>query len=66
VLNGIVTKTYPEIFSQYKALARNYTGTGISKLGEVYRFGAAYPVYMEICFLRRATNIAINSLKVDF
>jgi len=56
-------KSYPEVFAQYKQLVRNYTGTGISKLGNVYRVGAHYPVFLEICYVRRNLNLIFSFLK---
>jgi len=35
----------------------------MSKLGDLYRIGAIYPVYMEICYVRRNLNVIFTYLK---
>lgn len=47
----------------FLSLVRNYSGVGLSKLGEVYRQGGTYPVYMEICYTRRTLNNMFKSLQ---
>ena len=63
ILNGVMDKTYAETFVLFLDVVRNYSGIGLSKLGEVYRQGATYPVYMEICYTRRTLNNVFKFLQ---
>lgn len=38
----------------------------MSKLGETYRMGAVYPVFLEIIYIRRNLNVIFTKLKTDF
>jgi hypothetical protein len=66
ILNGIMDQTYAETYVLFLALVNNYTGTGLSKLGNVYRPGATYPVFMEICYTRRTLNNMFIELQKCF
>ena len=66
ILNGVMDKTYAETYIMFLSLVRNYSGVGLSKLGEVYRQGATYPVYMEVCYTRRTLNNMFKSLQTTF
>jgi hypothetical protein len=66
ILNGVMDQTYAETYVLFLALARNYTGVGLSQLGNVYRPGATYPVFMEICYTRRTLNNVFIYLQKAF
>ena len=50
----------------FTSLTRNFTGVGVSKLGETYRQGATYPVWMEVLFTRDTIGNMFQSLKDSF
>ena len=52
VLNGIMETNYANTAFIFLDLVRNYSGIGLTKLGEVYRQGAKYPVFMEVMYTR--------------
>ena len=66
ILNGVLTKNYAETFMIFTSLTRNFTGVGISKLGQTYRQGATYPVWMEVLFTRDTIGNMFQSLKDSF
>ena len=50
----------------FTSLTRNFTGVVFSKLGETYRQGAVYPVWMEVLFTRDTIANMFKSLKDSF
>lgn len=61
ILNGAMDRGFAEAYILYLHLVLDYGGIPISKLGDRYRMGAKYPVFMEICYIRRT----INNILVD-
>lgn len=59
-------KRYTNVIPQYKSLIRNYSGGGVSKLGDTYRAGAVYPVFLEIFFMRKYIKTTIENLQFEF
>ena len=49
-------KGFVETFAIYNSLVCNYSGVELSQLGNIYRQGAVYPVFMEIAYTQRTLN----------
>jgi hypothetical protein len=62
ILNGVMSKTYSETYVMYLTLISNYSGIGLSQLGNVYRQGATYPVFLEICYIQRTLSSMLKYL----
>lgn len=65
IFNGIMDKSLTETNELYLSVVREYSGSAspISQLGKIFRDGAKYPVFMEICYTRRTLNNIIRYLQ---
>lgn len=66
VLGGIMTMGYPETVVFFNDLINKYSYNNMSQLGTISRLHAAYPVFMEVLYVRRALYNLITSLENDF
>ena len=66
ILDGILTKSYPETVVMYQSVASEYMGLGWSKLLGMTRVGARYPVYMQICYPRHLISSILQYLHKNF
>ncbi len=66
VLGGILQKGYSETNIFFIDLVNDYSFSNMSSLGQIYRPMAAYPVFLEVLYVRRSSNNLITSIENDF
>ena len=66
ILDGVMDLNYPETYIRYIATVNTYSGVGLSQLGDQIRQAATYPVYMELCYIRRTLNNIFVYLQDEF